>query len=130
MSFHAYVAVCPVVNSSVDDWEGDSVKIERASTVLYTETSLDKCRRIDHCIRRYTGFFFHPVLVSPRASPRGFVPGVLFQGVLFQGFCSRGFVSIWDASGGIWSHLEASGRHLEAYGGIWRYLEASGRHLD
>jgi len=52
---------------------------------------------------------------------------------------------IWEATGGIWKHLEApgggiwrrhleaSGRHLEASGGIWRHLEhleASAKHLE
>jgi hypothetical protein len=39
---------------------------------------------------------------------------------------------IWEVSGGIWRHLEASGsiweasgRHLDS-GGIWKHLEASG----
>ena len=41
--------------------------------------------------------------------------------------------SIWRHLGGIWKHLQASGRYLgsiwEASSGIWGIWEASGRHL-
>ena len=40
---------------------------------------------------------------------------------------------IWEASGSIWKHLEAPGRHQAASGHIWRHLgstwEACGKHL-